>query len=89
MKTNKETFSLRDNTTYTTIASNLSYDEAAARRDSKEPVASHNYTNSYQYEILSDQYTCDNCYHEKDFPHYTCTIKYDFTRVCDYCHHQI
>lgn len=84
----KETFSVRDNYTRKNIVSNLSYEEAAALRDSKEPVANHNYTNEYQYEIVSDQYTCDNCYHEEDFPHHTCTIKYDYVRVCDYCHSQ-
>ena len=84
----KETFSLRDNKTLEYLRSNMSYEEAAALRDSKEPVASHNYYTSYKYEILSDQYVCDNCHHPEDFPHYTCTIKYDYVRECDNCYRQ-
>ena len=83
----KETFSLRDNKTLEYLRSNMSYEEAAALRDSKEPVASHNYVD-YKYEILSDQYVCDNCHHPEDFPHNTCAIKYDYVRVCDYCHRE-
>lgn len=87
----KETFSLRDNDTHEILRSQMSYEEAAALRDSKEPVNTHNYYQhtDYKYEILSDQYVCDNCHHPEDFPHYTCAIKYDYIRVCDYCHHQI
>ena len=85
----KETFSIFDNTIRETIVSNLSYHDASTWRDSQEPVESHNYITPYQYEIISDQYTCDNCYHEEDFPHKTCAIHYNSVRVCTYCHHQI
>tara|TARA_X000001388_G_C2227535_1_gene121692 strand:- start:494 stop:757 length:264 start_codon:yes stop_codon:yes gene_type:complete len=84
-----ETFSLYDNYENNFVVKNISYEEAAALRDSKEPVANHNYSEPYQYAIYSDTYKCDNCYHEEDFNHCTCEIQYDYIRICGYCNHQI
>ena len=59
-----ETFSLFDNYENKFVVKNVSYEEAAALRDSKEPVATHNYYDTYQYSIYSDTYNT----HWKDNP---------------------